>query len=160
MPTPEDKNKSFEEWPVAEHREYAQDIIGQHFVSAYNSWLRTATQMLFEGYQYKSPTTEQAKFLKWIETLSEDSRDNALSFVRDMVKGSLFSILNSFDGSNGSVLKGQYQEQLQIVVKIYSINQDALETQEEPVESLTFGNGEGEELHILWYAWLQKYGQS
>src|SRR4051812_45202124 len=97
----------YAEWPAGatEREAAAREILGRHLVAAYDGCLNVASEMLFEGYRYKSPSEEQRRFLDWIQQLGDADRQSAFAFVRQMVHLGFFSILNSLDGSAGCILQ-------------------------------------------------------
>jgi hypothetical protein len=156
-------HKNYMAWPSdrQEREDQAREILGEHLVAAYDSWLDIAERMLFHGYQYKSPNEEQTAFLSWINSLSETDKQNAAIFVRYMLEGVVFSILNCFDGSSGCVLQETVQERLRLMLEIQSRDGTAAVS---PVEVLALNSPEsqeerGIELHDLWYSWLQRYSK-
>jgi hypothetical protein len=152
-------NDRYTDWPVdAKARaEVARDVAGQHFVAAHDSWVNTAKKMLFEHWRYPTPDIAQQQFLDWIAALSDEDRQNALLFVRDIVRGVIFSLLNDFDGGSGSVLKATHFEHIAIALEIRSrenMNLDSV-----PIEKIPLFNMDDAELHELWFEWLEKFSR-
>jgi hypothetical protein len=156
-------HRRYRDWPPAlqEREDLARDLFGEHLVAAYDNWLATAAQMLFEGYRYKSPSEDQRRFLDWITTLDQREKECALAFVRDILTGGIFSILVTIDGAAGHFLQEDVMERLRVLVEIFS-----RETDEEhpPVETLRINTAasqqnRGIELHEEWYGWLERFSR-
>jgi hypothetical protein len=161
----EPQTRLFETWPADPHQreELARELLGEHLVYAYDAWVGIAAEMLFKGYRYKSPRDEQERFLNWIKTLTDEDRHAALAFVRDIVRGVVFSILNHFDGTTGAVLQHRFREQLRVVVDIYEREPPGGLPPAEPVERLEINSKESArsiDLHNLWNDWLARYSRS
>jgi len=159
-------HRSYVSWPRAQQdREaVAREVFGEHVVSSYNGSLSLAARMLFEGYRHKSPTEVQKRFFDWIGGLSEEDKRQAFEFVREMIHGVIFSLLNSFDGTQGSVLQESVWEQLRVVMEIYPRSGDPLADPGEPLEIVAVNSREsreqsGVELHELWFDWLERYSR-
>jgi hypothetical protein len=81
-----------------------------------------------------------------------------------MIHGVIFSILNSFDGTKGSVLQGDVWEQLRLTMELYPRSHDPLSEPGGPLETITINSREsqeemGIELHELWFSWLERYSR-
>jgi len=157
---------SYASWPRArqDREAAAREVFGEHVVSSYDGWLSIAARILFEGYRHKSPTEVQKRFLDWVGTLSGEDKRQAFAFVREMIHGVIFSLLNSFDGTQGAVLQRDVQERLQIVMEIYRRGSDPVADPGEPLEIVAVNSREsqeqsGVELHELWFDWLERYSR-
>jgi hypothetical protein len=159
-------HRSYKDWPrVQQDREaVAREVFGEHVVSSYDGSLNLAARMLFEGYRHKSPTEVQKRFLDWIGGLTEEDKRQAFAFVREMIHGVIFSLLNSFDGTQGSVLQEDVSEDLRIVMEIYPRGSDPNEDPGDPLEIVAVNSREsqeqrGVELHELWFDWRERYSR-
>ena len=146
-------NFTFGAWPANKKEDNAREVFGQHLVYSFDSWLKIAENMLFRGYRHKSPSTVQFQYFEWIARLSPEDRLHCRTFVEAMMRGVIFDVLNSFDGTSGAVLEGEYMERIQLALAITRRETD------EPVETIPLNAEEGIEFHELWYEWLERYSE-
>ena len=147
---------SYEEWPPSqsEREELARMLLGERFVSVYDSWIKTAKRTLFQGYQPKAPTEQQQGYLTWIENLPEDERYHALSLIREIISGVVFSTLNVLDNNSGFVLHDGCWERMRILLDIMPRDENGYCLDDNPRETLGFNSDEGANLHERWHEWL------
>ncbi len=138
-------------------RAMALDVLRQHVVAAFDSWVVVARNMLFEGVFAKSPTANEQRVIDWINGMSYEERGAALCFAREMVQGGLFSMMCHIDGCAGSVLAQPFRERIHLKLTIYHNK----ESNEVPtaVEQIPVNEEEGTELHEIWFDWLERFSR-
>jgi hypothetical protein len=86
------------------------------------------------------------------------------AFVRSMVEGVMFDILNEFGATTWPLLEGEVREQLRVAVEFTRLDSESGWAAEGPVEVITINSREslerrGIELHRLWFDWKEKYSR-
>lgn len=150
-------NQNYSQWPddPKERCEMAREIWGRDLVQARDGWLKTARGMLFEGEHEKRPTPERKKIEDWIAQLKPEERDVALTFVKEIVDGVVFSILNVLDGNRAgswiAPVQTEYRLALEVTDKSYHLK--------EPTEVIDLDSAEAYDFHEQWFDWIDRYGE-
>lgn len=152
-------NRDYPMWPTdpEERRRMAREIWGRDLVSAYNSWLKQAQRMLFKGERLKRPSPEENEVQTWIDSMSPEEREGALSFAKFIAEGVIFSILTELDNCTAGSWIAPAISQYRLLLNIYSTDEGFLSR--EPTESIDLQSREDLDFHDEWLNWLNRYSE-
>lgn len=152
-------NQNYSQWSddPKERRQMAREILGRDIVLAHDGWLKRARGMLFEGERAKRPTTEQKKVEGWIAQLKPEDREAALSFVRDIADGIVFSILVALDGDVAGSWIAPTRTKYRLVLEIYETDESYMSR--EPTEVIRLDSKKEYDFHEEWPGWVERYSE-
>jgi hypothetical protein len=149
--------EKYESWPTdpEARRAWADELFGRHIVASLDGHLLSTASLILGAWRFIQPTEEQRRVNTWLDACSEEDRECVFLLSQEMATQFIISLLADLDGDTGGFLKGDFWEQLRVVVEIHRLEDGQMVYGGEPIEQL-WGH---HNLHEEYFGWQEQYSR-